>query len=609
MPSDSPRFSTKLPFSRLGRWLIGLAVLVVLAFAMPRPEQPQDMVKTAYLADLARLDSATVALRQTVLAQGTAAAVQAAFCRARLRYKRVEWLTEYYFPVSAKSLNGPPVDEADIDDGVALIIPPDGFQVIEPMLYPLDPTQPNELLRHLTSMHTSIDQLRRVATLNQLDSGHIFDAMQLEVFRLITLGITGFDSPVALQSLPEAVVVLDGMRQTVRQYPLATTSPALAQELDAAFVKASHALNHQSFNDFDRLHFIRDYSYPLSRLLVEARTALALPVATDRRFLSASARTLSDSGVFNPMYFASFKQQPITPDRVSLGRMLFYSPALSATSRSCATCHQPDRAFTDGEPTAKMLDFAQTQPTRRPARNTPTLLNAALQSAQFMDSRVFFLEDQINDVVHNPLEMGGSILKAMEALQRDTTYTNLFKRAYPDGLTEDNLKNALANYIRSLISLDARPDRYLRGETSTLSVDERRGFNLFMGKAKCATCHYFPIFNGTVPPAYIRTESEVIGTPATAEEHSPDADSGRYQFTKLPLHARAFKVPTIRNIAATAPYMHNGVYRTLEEVVEFYNKGGGRGIGFSIDNQTLPPDNLHLTRVEKRALIAFMKAL
>jgi cytochrome c peroxidase len=124
-----------------------------------------------------------------------------------------------------------------------------------------------------------------------------------------------------------------------------------------------------------------------------------------------------------------------------------------------------------------------------------------------------------------------------------------------------------------------------------------------MGKAKCATCHFAPLFNGTTPPMYAESEVEVIGALVSPSSRKPtiDPDSGRHHVTRAEQHLHAFKVPTVRNVALTAPYMHNGAYRTLDEVVAFYNKGGGAGQGVSVPNQTLP--------VEQRALVAFMRAL
>jgi cytochrome c peroxidase len=133
-----------------------------------------------------------------------------------------------------------------------------------------------------------------------------------------------------------------------------------------------------------------------------------------------------------------------------------------------------------------------------------------------------------------------------------------------------------------------------------------------MGKAKCGTCHFMPLFNGTVPPDFTETEFEVIGVPAhnlTFKKNSLDADLGRFAVHKMQLHKAAFKTPTLRNIALTAPYMHNGVFKTLEEVLEFYDLGGGVGIGLDIPNQTLPSDRLNLLESEEGEIIAFLKVL
>jgi cytochrome c peroxidase len=149
----------------------------------------------------------------------------------------------------------------------------------------------------------------------------------------------------------------------------------------------------------------------------------------------------------------------------------------------------------------------------------------------------------------------------------------------------------------------------MRGDSDDFTTEEKLGFNVFAGKAKCATCHFIPLFNGTVPPVYQKTEQEVIGTPADKNGKKISPDLGRYLQYQMPQLRNAFKTPTLRNVAKTAPYMHNGVYSTLEEVVDFYEKGGGVGLGISVDNQTLPAEKLNLTEKEKKALIAFMKTL
>jgi cytochrome c peroxidase len=164
----------------------------------------------------------------------------------------------------------------------------------------------------------------------------------------------------------------------------------------------------------------------------------------------------------------------------------------------------------------------------------------------------------------------------------------------------------LASYIRSLSQYDSKFDWYMQNKEN-FTPDEKAGFNLFAGKAKCATCHFIPLTNGTVPPNFDRSESEILGVPNKSKKL--DGDLGKFVITQAAIHKHSFKTPTIRNITLTAPYMHNGVYNTLEEVIDFYNEGGGVGLGFDVPNQTLPEDKLNLSELEKKQLIAFMRTL
>jgi cytochrome c peroxidase len=150
----------------------------------------------------------------------------------------------------------------------------------------------------------------------------------------------------------------------------------------------------------------------------------------------------------------------------------------------------------------------------------------------------------------------------------------------------------------------------MRGDSTQLNKAEQNGFNLFTGKAKCATCHFMPLLNGLVPPDFNETESEVLGVPSIKKgKKILDTDLGKYGFTRSVLHKHSFKIPTVRNSALTAPYMHNGVFSTLTQVVEFYNKGGGKGLGIAPDNQTLPFDKLSLSKKEVGDIVLFLKKL
>ncbi len=564
-----------------------------------------------YESQQTALDSALVQLERSVQTNQPGPAIQTAFREARIAYKQSEWLTAYYSPLTTKTLNGANILTVDDDYRT---IEPQGFQVLEELIFPeYSPDNRADALQQLAMMRVNAKRLRQLADGNTFTDSHVFDALRLQIFRIVTMGITGFDSPVAFQSLPETVAALEGIRVQLTNYPLTDKNADLATKLDRAFTGAIAMLQtSRDFDRFDRLTFIRDHANPIGSLLLDAQNALGITVFSESRFLSPSARTLNQAGVFDPNFFVNYAEQRTTPDKIALGKMLFYDPILSGNSqRTCATCHQPDRDFTDGETKSLATGFGG----RRIARNSPTLWNTALQAVQFADSRVVFLEDQASDVIENHDEMHGSLPDAVKALAANPRYAALFAKTYKTGVTEPNLKNAIASYMRSLVSLDSRLDKHLRGENdqvgrkAMLSDEEKLGFNVFMGKGKCATCHFFPLFNGTVPPAFQETESEVIGTPATRDEKQVDSDPGKFVITKNAVHQYAFKTPTVRFAGKTAPYMHNGVYRTLEEVVDFYNKGGGNGLGFALDNQTLPFDKLSLTDPEKRGLVAFMKGL
>ncbi len=363
------------------------------------------------------------------------------------------------------------------------------------------------------------------------------------------------------------------------------------------------------FNSFDRARFITDYANPLTTGISDLELQLKIHVIRYNRLLNQDAKTLFDTDAFNVNAYVPDYISFTSPDRIALGKRLFSDPALSATgTRSCQSCHQPARAFTDGLVKNTVLGNDALLP-----RNTPTLINAALQPAQFYDLRVNTLEDQSRTVVQNNAEMHGDMKLSVRRLWQDTMYRRLFDIAFPKkgrvGIDTLEVMHAIGSYVRSLVFLNSRFDDYMRGNRAALSGSEVRGFNLFMGKAKCGTCHYMPLFNGTFPPRYMKIETEVIGVPGNARRAVIDADPGRYAIVHTESFKHAFKTTTVRNAARTAPYMHNGVFSTLKQVLDFYNKGGGKGLGMDISNQTLPFDKLDLTPQESADIISFIHAL
>jgi cytochrome c peroxidase len=326
--------------------------------------------------------------------------------------------------------------------------------------------------------------------------------------------------------------------------------------------------------------------------------------------------SLFDETFLNKSYYAQISDVDLLdPDKIALGKILFYDPVLSrSVNMSCATCHNPEKGFSDGR-----IKSMTTIPVKGLLRNTPTLVNSVFSEKYFLDMREYDLERQVKHVVYNKHEFNMDFVELADRLKQSEEYVQLFTSAYGDRdkyvISTWSISNALAAYVASLSKFDSPFDRYMRGETDELSPEVIFGYNLFMGKAGCGTCHFAPTFNGTVPPLYRETESEVLGIPAVwdtiAYEIDPDigrARNGR-MVDALDQFAYSFKTTTVRNSALTGPYMHNGTFESLEKVVEFYNKGGGRGIGIDIPNQTLPESELQLSENEKLAIVAFMNAL
>jgi len=532
--------------------------------------------------------------------------LQRRFLELRLSYKKFEWAAEYFNPAVARFVNGPPVQEVEMAS--RQVFEPAGLQVIEGMLFPkYNAGQKPKLIRQLNLLQAGCDKFRVYYTNIDLFDWQVFDAAKLEVFRIITLGITGFDNPLTLHSMQEAAVSLTGVKDAMAFYDDDTLG---GEDLSAKIGAATDYLNaHSDFNNFDRATFITSYGNGLSAYITALEKRLKIHVIRYNRLLSQDAGTLFDKDAFNPDAYAPNPESFSTDKKKSLGQILFADPILSGNGkRSCQTCHQPANAFADGLEKNVMIDV--NKPLKR---NTPSLINAALQPSQFYDLRAKTMEDQANSVVKNKDEMHGSMAAAAKHLWQNAGYRKLFADAFPKnnrtGIDTLEIMNALGAYERSLVSLNSRFDQYMRGNKAAMNQQEINGFNLFMGKARCATCHYMPLFNGSFPPRFVIVESEVIGVPQTTAGLAVDTDMGRYNQMKINAFKHAFKISTVRNAARTAPYMHNGVFKTLQQVMDFYNKGGGNGLGFKLDNQTLASDKLNLTEKESGEVIAFIKAL
>ena len=313
---------------------------------------------------------------------------------------------------------------------------------------------------------------------------------------------------------------------------------------------------------------------------------------------------------------------PQSIEKISLGKLLFNDNRFSKDGTvSCASCHVVAKTYTDGLAVAKGINGQQG------TRNSPTLVNAAFFNTLFLDGRANSLEEQALGPLVNPIEHGlESHQLIVDVIVNDTNYIQQFKKVFDikkDEITIQHVSKAIASFERTLISGDSPFDRHLFGQDhSALSSSVERGLDVFKRNGNCVTCHEISWNNALFSDnrfynigvgfknltqildefiAEIKLGKKPEEFPLTVQQHS---ELGRFNVTKDVKDIGKFKTPTLRNIALTAPYMHDGSFKTLEEVIEHYDKGGDKN--HFIDSKIFP---LHLTKQEKTDLLEFMKSL
>jgi cytochrome c peroxidase len=283
---------------------------------------------------------------------------------------------------------------------------------------------------------------------------------------------------------------------------------------------------------------------------------------------------------------------PLTEEKIELGRRLYFDKDLSIDrSISCATCHIPEMGFADNEP------FSTGVGGKKGNRNAPTVINRLFSTRQFWDGRAASLEEQAVGPVHNPMEMAMPNPKAVEdRLKGHAEYAILFRAAFPsDGMVnEDHIAKAIACFERTVLSGNSPYDRFLAGDKTAMSNSAQRGYAIFMDEKRgnCVTCHVN--FNFTDENYYN------LGIGMKAKK----PDLGRYVVTQLEGHQGAFKTPTLRNVADTAPYLHDGSEKTLDDVINLYEKGGVANKWLSAKMKPLK-----LTKQDRQDVVEFLKAL
>lgn len=523
---------------------------------------------------------------------------RAYFKKSRKLFKTNEGMLSFWDKENYKTLNSPNLLRIYEEDPTDIKIKnPIGYQVIEENLFS-DKIDTTALKSVVNATKNKLDLVANNTNLI-VKKHHLIWIIRDEIIRIATTGLSNFDSPVLGQSLLESSNAYKGIIEILEVSEQHFSNTSLFSKFKSQIQTSINVLN-DDFDNFDRFNFIKNHTHQQLKLLVKVQNDWKVEFPF-KLALNNDITTLFDNNSFNLTYFSDYRNDTTyLSTKVKLGKKLFNDKRLSKKNNmACATCHIKDKAFTDGKVTFN----------KKLKRNTPTLTYASLQKAFFFDNRAGSLEGQIVGVVTNHDEFNSDLNHITNIVKQDKYYSKAFDTLYKRGATDRTIRQVIASYIRTLNKFNSKFDNNINNKENTLSAQEKKGFNLFMGKAACATCHFPPVFNGTVPPNFSESELEIIGVPETKENKKLDDDLGRFYFLNVEERKGSFKTSTIRNIELTAPYMHNGIYSTLEEVVEFYNKGGGEGLGFNVPHQTLPFDNLNLTKEEQASIIAFMKTL
>jgi cytochrome c peroxidase len=538
----------------------------------------------------------------------------------RVNLKTADFWLRYYEPLLYKKINAPlPVEwETEVFEKFEKPYKREGAGLILAELYLEEEGATRDSLMALLQpglqslRYYQSDSLRRV--LHRPDQ--FLYANRLFLLNLATIYTSAFECPDPERIIPELQLMLQANREIYLAYNKAFPNTKISDSYLLHYDKMIEFVNGQPMDHmaFDHFIFIRDYVNVLFSMNQEMLRNYRLPTRSFNDYSLTKAAT----SIFSKNLFIGQNRKGVythidDPDLINeikeTGRLLFFDPLLSGNGkRSCASCHKPEQCFTDTlRRTALAFDGVNSI-----QRNTPTLVNLFHNHLIMQDGKHYLVEDQLLGVITNPLEMGCSEKQLVQNVMSCDSYKKSFKKyvrytpSFPE-ISPYHITSALMVYLSDYSDEESLFDKMMNKEAE-VTAEVRSGFNLFMSKAQCGTCHFAPIFNGVKPP-YVGSEFEVLGVPADSLVKGISPDSGRYGINPAKETFRAFRTGTLRNISRTAPYMHNGVFATLDQVLAFYNHGGGAGQGLDVPNQTLSSDSLHLTSTELQHLKSFMLAL
>lgn len=548
------------------------------------------------------------------------AKINEAILEARNQMKGIDFWLRYLDPVVYRTINGPlPVEwETEVFEKFEAPYKREGTGLTQAALYLEEENPDKEHLLYLvqSSIDSRATYLHDTTTKHLKTDDHFFLCNRLYLLNLAAIYTTGFECPDTSRIIPELRIMMAATNVIYSTFNESFGTTPLPAEYLALYNKAVDFVNTQpeQYSLFDHFTFIRDYVNPL---FIQNQKLLNKYKVFSRSMVDYSLNKKEISIFDKDIYYGQnakgiyhrVEDEATVKEIENLGRMLFYDPILSANNqRSCASCHKPDEFFTDTL-TATNLQFNGRDFL---PRNTPSLINASYNHLLMMDGKHISLTAQTKDVMTNPKEMGSSREEILEKVLSCNEYKQGFKKLLQYTPTEkeitlDHIASAITLYYSKFSSYYSPFDEAMN-EHKPITTASKEGFNLFMSKAQCATCHFVPQFNGVKPP-FVSSEFEVLGVPKDTAFTALSHDMGRHDAHKADEMKNAFRTGSLRNIQYTKPYMHNGVFNTLEQLVDFYNAGGGAGRGLNVPNQTLSADSLGLSKTEKNKLVKFMASL
>lgn len=546
--------------------------------------------------------------------------IQSRINDARLQLKATDFWLRYFEPTVYKKINGPlPVEwETEVFEKFEKPYKREGAGLTLAALYMEEENFSKDSLRQL--VNAALNAMNTYAadsiTQNIRSYQHFYLCNRLYLLNLSAIYTTAFECPDTTRVIPELRFMMKTTAGIYESFNNSFPNQALDATYLSLYNKALVFVEEQpdEFSSFDHFSFIKDYINPLFSLNQSAIRNYNIRSTNFVDYsLNKTAASIFDKDIYsglNPKGIFLRVDDPKELEEIDrVGKQLFYDPILSGNNkRSCASCHKASEYFTDTAiVAAQRFDEKGMLP-----RNTPSLVNTIYNHLAMLDGRHISLQDQVREVIAKPEEMGSNqnevLQKVLSCSDYKKTFTRLLKLTpQEDEITIEHIISTITFYY-SKFSRYYSPFDEAMDLKGTLSPAAKEGFNLFMSKSQCATCHFVPQFNGVKPP-FIGSEFEVLGVPSDTSFHQLSMDKGRYDVNPAEETLHAFRTGSLRNIMHTAPYMHNGVFKTINEVIDFYDAGGGTGKGLLVNNQTLGADSLRLSKTEKESLVAFLRSL